>query len=182
MTKRKFGVLAEDETDAEAMRVIIQRRLGSGVSVKKRSDQGCAHLRRKAKAWMDQFAMIGVSDVILLHDLDRNSEPALRSQLEKIPVPEGMQRHICIPVEELEAWLWADPEVVKDVGNGQGKASPSPHRISNPKKALIDLSLKGKRRPLYSTQENPRLAGKLNFKLCADRCPSFKGLLEFLGT
>jgi len=89
-------------------------------------------------------------------------------------------KHICIPIEELEAWFWSDPEVIKYIGRGKGKAEANPHKISKPKEKLIKLSEGGNRKPRYSTNMNAELADMLNLELCADRCPAFKGLIKFL--
>jgi Domain of unknown function (DUF4276) len=93
-----------------------------------------------------------------------------------------VKRHICIPVEELEAWFWSDPDVVRYVGQGKGEAKVNPHLIIKPKEELIKLSLGANKRPRYSTNMNVELAEILNLELCATRCPSFKNLLNFLKT
>lgn len=183
----KFGLLVEDSTDADALKVIIRRRIGTSVKIKAHSGKGCARLKTKAEPWLKQLALGGYHRVILLHDLDRNPEtnglrdlPALQLELSSIAVPQGISRLICIPVEEMEAWFWSDENVVRIVARGGGKAHPSPHNIASPKEALIRLSRAGNGKPRYSTLDNANLAAKLNFEVCASRCESFKGLLAFL--
>lgn len=187
MTALRFGVLVEDATDGDALRVIIQRRLGLGVKVKAHSGKGCARLRAKAEPWLRQLALCGFERVILLHDLDRNPENnALRDivklteELSSIVVPAGIVRLICIPVEEMEAWFWSDESVVKIVGRGTGTAHPSPHNIASPKEELMRLSRASNGTPRYSTIDNANLAKTLNFEICAGRCESFRQLVGFL--
>ena len=181
MASRRFGVLAEDATDVGVLRVLIQRRLGGGAKVLGRAGKGCARVRSKAQSWMAQFSAAGIREVVIVHDCDnRAREQQLRRELEAIDVPQGIERHICIPVEEMEAWFWADPRVVREIGRGKGNASLSPHLIQGPKEALIRLSRDANKRPRYTTQENERLAKMLDMELCARCCPSFRDLLDFL--
>lgn len=180
MASRRFGVLAEDETDANVLKVIIRRTLGAHVPVKAHAGRGCATLRNKAESWIDQLTVRGFREIIVLHDRDSRDEGELRRQLEAIAVPREIDRHICIPVEELEAWFWADPKVIQKIGRGSGSARSEPHRLPNPKEALERLSRDVRGRPRYTTQENEALAEVLNMKLCASRCPSFQSLLHFL--
>ena len=141
MSARQFGILAEDQTDCDALGVLVRRIAGelfdAQVSIRRRSGKGCAKVRKKAEAWMKELAREECQAVILVHDLDRspmnvlNDEEALRQRLAQIEVPEGVERLICIPIEELVAWFWSDPEVVRIVGRGTGDAHPEPHRIAS---------------------------------------------------
>jgi hypothetical protein len=188
--KLSFGIIAEDQTDCEALKVIIRRVLGDGAtegSLRSRSANGCGTLRRKAAAWMNELADKGCSAIILVHDCDRDplngelrDEEALRKQLESIAYPAWVRRTICIPVEELEAWFWSDPAVVTRVGRGEGKASASPHLIRKPKEELQRLSKAANGKPRYSTNDNAELAALLDLALCARRCASFRQLVDFI--
>jgi len=134
---------------------------------------------------MRDLALKGCNFIVIIHDLDRgrntqlNDEKALRSHLNAYEVPAGVQRTICIPVEEMEAWWWSDPKVVKRVGRGKGSAIASPHSKAQPKEALQRLSCDVGGKPLYSTNENPGLAEEINLELCAKRCQSFADLRDF---
>lgn len=187
----RVGVLAEDATDCAALGVLIRRiaRQSSDapVGISEYKGKGCSRLRRKAEANIRDLARQGCNGVVLLHDLDRdpangelNNEASLRRELEAIAIPAGVQRLVCVPVEEIEAWFWSDPAVVQEVGRGQGQAHPSPHSIRSPKEALMRLSIGANRKPRYSTIDNARLASKLDLELCAQRCPSFHSLKTFV--
>lgn len=186
MASPTFGVVAEDETDFRAARVLIQRLGGNKLSVIRRVTNGCSLLDAKLHIWLAQLAREGCSALIVLRDLDRNTlhalndEAALRRRLESAPVPAGTRRLICIPVEELEAWFWSDPNVIQRVGRGKGKAHPSPHLIRAPKEALTRLSQQANGRPLYNTNQNESLAALLNLELCAERCASFREFRDFV--
>ncbi|MDL5057623.1 DUF4276 family protein [Geitlerinema calcuttense] len=185
-----IALIAEDDTDCNALRKIVHRVLGVQMKTKSWASKGCSTLRRKLAAKIQVLSNEGCTAFIILHDLDRNpqnntlnNEQKLRDTLEKESAKiQGINKHICIPIEELEAWFWSDPEVVRYVGRGQGKATQNPHLIEKPKEELIKLSMNEKRKPRYSTNMNVELAEMLNLELCSDRCPSFKDLLNFLNS
>jgi len=191
MSGVSFGILAEDDTDCAAVGVLVRRSAlevsPAPIGLRRYSGSGCGKLRRKAEPQMRAMARDGCAAVILVHDLDRNpengqlnDEAMLRSQLAALAVPSGLERLICIPVEELEAWFWSDPAIVGEVGRGKGKAHPSPHLLASPKEALIRLSMAGDKKPRYSTNDNPKLAEKLALDVCAGRCRAFRELREFV--
>ncbi len=170
------------------IRRIAQQTSNATIGVSQYAGRGCSRLRRKAEANIKDLARQGCAGVVLLHDLDRNpqngelnDEVALRRELEAIEIPDGLQRLICIPVEELEAWFWSDPSVIEEVGRRPGDAHASPHLLKKPKEALMRLSIGANRKPRYSTNDNARLANKLDLELCARRCPSFRSLKSFIG-
>ena len=188
MSNIKIALIAEDDTDCDAIRKIVHRVLGEDVTTKKWASKGCSALKKKLTAKLKVLSNEGCSIFIIVHDLDRNpqndslnNETELRSKLEKLSSGvESFNKHICIPIEELEAWFWSDPEVIKYLGGEKGKAHPNPHEIKSPKEKLIELSVGENRKPRYSTNMNIDLAERLNLNICSDRCPSFKNLLNFL--
>jgi hypothetical protein len=188
MSNIKIALIAEDNTDCEAVRKIVHRVLGAEVTTKKWASKGCSSLTKKLRAKLKLLSTEGCNIFIVVHDLDRNpqnaslnNEGALRSKLEELSSEiESLKKHICIPIEELETWFWSDPEVIKYLGGERGKAHPNPHEIKSPKEKLIELSVGDNRKPHYSTNMNVELAEKLNLNICSDRCPSFKNLLNFL--
>ncbi|KHG39400.1 MULTISPECIES: DUF4276 family protein [Aphanizomenon] len=188
MSNLKIALIAEDNTDCEAIRTIVHRVLGAEVTTKKWASKGCSSLTKKLRAKLKLLSSEGCNIFIVVHDLDRNpqngslnNEQALRSKLEELSSEiESLKKHICIPIEELEAWFWSDPEVIKYLGGEKGKAHPNPHEIKSPKEKLIELSVGENRKPRYSTNMNVELAERLNLNICSNRCASFKNLLNFL--
>ncbi len=188
MSNLLIALIAEDHTDCDTIRKIVQRVLGTNIGTKKWASNGCSTLKRKLAAKLNVMTSDGCNAFIIVHDLDRNpqnnslnDEARLRKILEaSASKVERTNKHICIPIEELEAWFWSDPDVVKHVGRGKGEATANPHLIIQPKEKLIRLSISESRKPRYSTNMNVKLAEMLNLKLCSDRCPSFKNLLNFL--
>jgi hypothetical protein len=187
MSSVRFGILAEDTTDCDALAILVRNIAGPAtIGVKTQSFGGCARLRQKAAPTMKLLAREGCAAVIVVHDLDRdpqngelNDEAALRRQLEDIEVPRALSRLICIPVEELEAWFWSDPAVLALVSPG-AKEHVSPHLLRQPKEKLIALSRGDNKKARYSTVMNKTLAAKLNLDLCASRCAAFRHLRDFV--
>lgn len=188
MSSRLIALIAEDDTDCEAVRKIVHRVLGTNARTKRWASKGCSTLKRKLPAKLKAMANEGCNAFIIVHDLDRNpqnntlnNEVKLREALETVSSEfEDINKHICIPIEELEAWFWSDPDVIKYIGRGKGEAKKNPHLITKPKEELIKLSIGENRKPRYSTDMNAELAEMLNLNLCSARCPSFKDLLRFL--
>lgn len=183
-----IALIAEDATDCDTVRKIVHRVLGTSTKTKPWASNGCSTLKRKLSAKLKAMSNEGCNAFIIVHDLDRNpqnnslnDEAKLRKTLEKSASEVGsINKHICIPIEELEAWFWSDPDVVRHVGRGRGEAKLNPYLVTKPKEQLISLSHGENRKPRYSTNMNVELAEMLNLELCSDRCPSFKNLLDFL--
>lgn len=129
MNSVRIGLITEDETDANAVGILIRRITQTAnksfPGLNKYWGKGCARIRKKAEAKMLEMVNSGCQAVVIVHDLDRNpqnqqlNDPiALRNELASIAVPKGLERHVCIPVEELEAWFWADETTIKLATNG----------------------------------------------------------------
>lgn len=189
----RIGLVTEDETDANAVGILV-RRIAQNANVSspglnKYWGKGCARIRKKAEAKMAEMANSGCQAVVIVHDLDRNpqngelnNESVLRAELEQIAVPHKLVRHVCIPIEELEAWFWADEATVKLAthNNERARAHASPQTIKKPKEEFEKLSRGTNGKSRYNTNKNPDLAEKLDLALCEKRCPSFRGLAEFV--
>lgn len=188
MSSAAIGVLTEDATDGDTVRILIQRlRHPERIAVKTRAAGGCGEIKRKGVPWARDLERAGCSALVVVCDLDRDAqgqlrnEPALRQRLETLELPAGLRRHVCIPVEEIEAWFWADQALLDRIGSpGAVRAHAQPHCIRQPKEALIRLSRDGQRRARYSTLDNPAYAKSLDLKVCAQRCPSFRALRDFI--
>lgn len=142
-----LGIITEDKTDEDTIRTLVRRTLQADGRRAPRmpgfspSTGGCAKVRQKTEKWIRELTREGCEAIVLVHDLDLhpqtgqlNDEAELRQRLSRL-VGEGL-RHVCIPVEEIEAWFWSDPELVKRLGRGHGKAHLSPDRIRRPKEEL----------------------------------------------
>jgi hypothetical protein len=190
----RFGLLCEDNTDAEALKVLIRRIAASAGSaqgdlgLRHRNAEGCGNLRKKAAIWARELVDSGYDLIVMVHDLDRsrvtnklNDEITLRRDLAAIAMPaDALDTHICIPVEEFEAWFFACANVMRLVTSKDAQNHPTPHNIQRPKEHLRMLSRGENRKPRISTNDNPRLAEHLDLDACARVCPAFRDLRDFV--
>lgn len=188
MSNILIALIAEDNTDCEAVRIIVRRVLGEKTQTKKWGAGGSGKLKKNLSKQMAALSQAGCNAFIIVHDLDRNpvngslnDETKLRTNLEKCIIKfNKIEKHICIPIEELEAWFWSDPNVIKSIGGQKAKAHPNPQSITKPKEKLIELSKGENCKPRYSTNDNVKLAEILDLEHCSQSCSSFKKLREFL--
>ncbi len=191
----KIGIIAEDETDINAFREIIQRVFIEKSNkkyravIKGRQDGGCGKIVTKATAWARELFDKGYSNIIVVHDLDRlkitnalRDINQLKLELAKIKFPSNCSNFICIPIEEMEAWFWSDDNIIHKISKGKGKAHLTPELIIKPKEKLIKLSRDKGKKPLYDTNDNEIYAKILDLDKCRTRCPSFDSLVKFLLT
>lgn len=115
MVNLKIGLIAEDITDCDAVEQIIRRVLNDpSVRIIHWAARGCGNLRKELSKTIKAMSKKDCNTYVIVHDLDRkngelNDESILRASLEKSMIElKGINRHICIPIEELEAWFWAD--------------------------------------------------------------------------
>ncbi len=113
MSKLRIALIAEDQTDCEAVREIVHRVLGREVTTKPWATKGCSILERKLPAIFNLFVRDGFNAFIIVRDLDRNpqnnmlnDEAKCRKKLEaSASIVKNIPTLICIPIEELEAWF-----------------------------------------------------------------------------
>lgn len=179
------GVIAEDDSDVDSATVLIRRISGkSNVGVKRFVGKGCGRINRKSRAWATNLKQRGCSLLILIHDLDRNRLAELRIKLEQSLDPSPIGEYlICIPVEELEAWLLADPVAIRKALKlpKTPKIKGHPEDISSPKEyleALVRRITQGEK--VYDhTRHNEKICKELGIDRVL-RCPSFKEFHEFV--
>jgi hypothetical protein len=190
----RFGILCEDGTDAKALGILIRRIASAAgatqgeVGLRSRHGEGCGNLRKKAAIWAKDLADSGCDAIVLVHDLDRshvtnqlNDEAKLRKELDAILVPtEAYSSHICIPIEEFEAWFFSCSRVMRAISGKDGQTHANPHSIERPKEKLIGLSRGANRKPRFSTNDNAKYAEMLDLDACARLCPSFRDLRHFV--
>jgi hypothetical protein len=192
MAELMLGVLAEDDNDCEVIRVLIRRifearGVRSGAwRLQKRAGKGCSKLKRKTARWLVELAEAGCTAAIIIDDLDRNplngslnDEAALARELAAIPVPHGLPRLVCIPVEEVEAWFFSSEQALERACGKPQKALASPHLVAKPKETLIRMSRGANKKPRYSENENHKLAEVLDLTECKKRCRAFAELYNF---
>ena len=178
----KIGVIAEETNDIEVLYEYTLKLVAeNSFSFNRFVGHGCGALRRKCRAWADNLAKRGCSHIVVIHDSDGGDEKKIRMDLErKLKGVSGLSV-VLIPVEEVEAWLLADPEAIKTVFKMRKtpRVSLHPERIHDPKEYLRDLVAKGSKSHYINTIHNKKIAAQQRLD-SLDRCPSFSHYPKFL--
>lgn len=182
---RSIGIIAEDESDFCSIRILIQRLANTeSISMKRFLGKGCGKIKRKCNSWANQFIIKGCSHLIIVHDLDTNNVKLLYEQISNALNPNPFKNYlICIPVQELEAWLLSDPEAIRKGMKLRKtpKIKYHPESINSPKEYLekvVHQASDGEK--IYiPTNHNEKIASELSLKK-AKKCSSFIPLSEFI--
>lgn len=187
MTKVKgIGIIVEDNSDFLAIKELIKRiSKKDNLTFKKFVGNGCGRIKSKCLAWSENLHRRGCNMLLLIHDLDRKTLNDLNSELKKelddSPITNKL---ICIPVEELEAWLLSDPKTLKDIFKLKRlpKIGNKPELISSPKEKLGEFiyACSDKKVRFLHTKHNQVIASKIPIELIDKKCPSFKPFNKFI--
>lgn len=187
MSKVKhIGIIAEDISDFESSKILIKRITNrQNLSFKKAIGNGCGRIRRKANDYSIDLCKRGCNLLILLHDLDRNDLNKLHTELTNIlsnsPI---INRIVCIPVEEIEAWFLSDPAGIKKSFNlkRKPKITGNPETIPSPKEKLGGYihSCSEKNTIYLNTKHNQILSQNISLDLVKMKCQSFGLFYDFI--
>lgn len=179
------GIIAEDDSDVEAARIMMRRIAKSDrIGVKRFVGKGCGRLRRKCGVWAANLRDRGCGLLIVIHDLDRRGISQVRREIEDALAPCPIDNYlICIPVEEMEAWWLADPLAIrKALGlDRTPQVKGHPEAIPSPKERIGVLvrTCSRKRKIFVNTEHNAAIASELDFDK-AKKCKSFVPFFEFV--
>ena len=188
MTKvTRIGIIAEDATDYEAIKAILLKLTKNAhIGYKKRVGDGCGRIASKCLAWSNELHAQRCNVLILIQDRDRNNAQDLKSTLEgKLQTSKIKTKLVCIPVEELEAWLIADPDTLKTMFSLKYKPKfrGMPENIESPKEKLRDeLYRCSDSKIIHLPKNNITIAGAINLDIVKSKCPSFRELTDFVGS
>ncbi|MDD5759590.1 MAG: DUF4276 family protein [Desulfobulbaceae bacterium] len=183
----KVGIIAEDDSDVDAAKVLIQRIANKdNVAIKRFVGQGCGRIKRKCHSWARNLQIKGCRYLILLHDLDRNELKELQNDLDNAISPSPITPYlICIPIEEMEAWWLADPQAIQKALNLNitPKITGHPQDITSPKEHIESLVKKysQKTKVYLNTKHNSLIAQHLDLDK-ARKCGSFLPFYDFVST
>jgi hypothetical protein len=182
----KIGIIAEDPSDVEVLKLLARKITGKSVSTAHFTGKGCGPLKKKTPGWCKDLAHKGCTKILLVHDLDRNDAKALRTTLEAIlEKSTASTQAVVIPAEELEAWLLSDVSAITSALNLQKelKAVHHPETIPSPKEYIRDKVwlLSNKTTAYVNSVHNKLIAERLDVGSVRRKCPSFKQFSEFFG-
>lgn len=178
------GVIAEDDSDVEVVRLVLPKiDRGKRFGVKRFVGHGCGKLKNKCCSWAGTLANRGCSVLIMVHDLDHARLPELRRTLREALNSSAIERRIVvIPIQELEAWLLTDPAALKAVFGLKKlpKCPANPENVDDPKEFLRDLIWRtsGKTRRYINTVHNRKIAEHISLAALS-KCEAFVPLRDF---
>ncbi len=180
----KIGVIAEDESDVEVIRILIAKLQTKKFSIDSFVGKGCGKLKTKAPSWSKALHTKGCDKLLLVHDLDRNNEKELRTQLEEIlkDAPQ-IRKSVIIPIEELEGWLLSDENAIKKALKLKKNLAVihHPENRSSPKEYIAQIVSKASNKVIryVNTVHNPLIAIETDILLIQKKCPSFSVMTDF---
>jgi len=181
-----YGILGEDQSDVETLKVLVRRLAGQEtLRVKTKGYGGCAEMLRKGARDLRYLKALHCTRFIVCHDAD-DPDPQIKRDVvnQKIVAPSGIDNGVCIivPVQELEAWILADIECASNIFTSW-KPSPiqNPESIAGPKKYLEKLSRDSRKIQRYRhADHNEKMAEHLDLYKVSHKCPSFRVLANFV--
>lgn len=184
--QKKIGIIAEDLSDIEVLKKLARKLTGKTLPYAHFVGKGCGSIKRKTPGWCKVFSIKGCTDVLLVHDLDRNSAKELRTSLQTILRNSTTLTHaVVIPEEELEAWLLSDEQAIKEALNLPKPINPvhHPETVKSPKEALVKSvwSVSQRRIRYINSVHNTLIADKINVEKIKNKCPSFNDFAKFFG-
>ncbi|WP_153393415.1 DUF4276 family protein [Chryseobacterium vaccae] len=183
---KKIGIIAEDESDVEAVKELIKRITGkNNIGFKHFVGRGCGKIKRKADDWANQLKQRGCSVLILIHDLDKNKYEDLYEIIHKSIHPFAISKTLInIPTEEMEAWFLADENGLKNALNLKKKPKTyhHPETVKSPKEVLgKEIEKASNDTKIYlNTKHNLLIAKSIDIDIVKNKCKSFKSLHKFV--
>lgn len=182
--KKAIGVIAEDESDVDVIKVFIEKIAGLDFYVERFLGRGCGRIKNKCRIWTQNLKEKGCSVVILVHDLDDNDHDHLQNDIYIRLSPILVKDYfICIPIREIEAWLLADEQAIRRAFHltGELKRISNPESVVRPKEKLRDLiNMKSEGKTVYvNTVHNKKIAKEIDL-INLRRCSSFFSFENFI--
>jgi hypothetical protein len=178
MSSRPIGIIAEDLSDVNSIKIIIERIIHKTIKVKHYVGFGCGRIYRKCDGWAKSLYWRECRILFIIHDADTNSPQEIcfriQNSLKNSPINKYL---ICIPIQELEAWLLSDSEGIKLAFNLSEipKLPSEPETINSPKEYLGQVIKKASRgtRVYINTKHNEIIASKISIQHVKQKCPAF---------
>lgn len=181
-----FGILGEDNSDVATLRTIVRRIVGTNVPVKVKAYDGCAGLLKKGSRDIKSFWGLGARRFVVCHDADKSDAATIKGLVfQWVVAPTGLDDECCIvvPVQEIEAWILADLDAVRQVVTGfrPSKHFASPEHIPDPKEHLEGLTRDERGICRYEhTRHNEKAANYLDLATVRNKCPSYRPFEKFV--
>jgi uncharacterized protein DUF4276 len=180
-----IGFIAEDISDVEVLKILAGKLTARRFAASHFVGKGCGPLKRKIPGWCKAFATKGVKSVVVVHDLDRNSEHELRKLLTELLSGSGFKvKAVVIPIEELEAWLLSDEQAIQVALRLRTKPKTvhNPETVPSPKEYLAAVVRENSKQRLtqYVNTVHNKLIAKALSTTKLSKCPSFNQYAQFI--
>ena len=180
----KIGVIAEEKNDVDVLYQVTAKLVSeNSFTLAQFVGHGGGKLQKKARCWADNLIKRGCEAIVLIHDLDKQDEPALRATLSRLL--DGINEPpiiILIPVQEIESWLLCDPRAIKAVFNMRRapRLPGRPEELDDPKRWLSRLVKTNSKTTYLNTIHNKRIAEEMSLSGVTRKCPSFSAYPPFV--
>jgi len=182
-----IGIIAEDDSDVVSIKILIERIINKKIGVKPYVGKGSGKLIRKCNSWAKLLYKQGCNLLIIIHDSDSNPPQLIHDKVLTALGSCLFSRYfICVPVQELEAWLLSDASGIMNAMNLQKlpKIDGEPENINSPKEYLGSIIEKAseKRRLYINTKHNQLIAQHVSIASIQKKCPAFTPFIRFIKT
>jgi hypothetical protein len=183
----KYGLIAEDISDIEVIKKLAKKISGKSISAAHFIGKGCGPIKKKALGWCKAFETKGCTQILLIHDRDRNDAKTLLEQLsDSIRTAPQEKKLVVIPSEELEAWLLSDTKAIKLALKMRRaiKEEHHPEAIQSPKEYLGSAVWKISEKTIsyVNAIHNPLIAEHIDVGKIRRKCPSFRPFSDFFSS
>lgn len=188
-----FGIIAEDNSDCDTLKVLVKRLSGdSKPRFTTKGFKGGGNLMKFGDRELRQFKdKKGCNRFIICHDADGPPSKVAgkyQEMVKKVVKPASVydnENNVCIliPVQELETWILADHNAIKKVIKkwSHKQNYNQPEQVANPKEVIEKASRISGKRPLFThALHNTKVAEHLNLEIVKKKCPSFAVLADFI--
>lgn len=165
----KFGIIAEDISDYISICVLIKRiAMVDRITTSKKLGAGKGKINRKYVSWCEELLKDGCHVVVILIDQDREIASDIETKINSAIKNLRGRYIVCVPVEEIEAWVLADINALREVFEIKEsiKEVRSPEMQTSPKEMIEKIIKKatGNRKMYVKTSHNPKIFE--NIDLC----------------
>jgi hypothetical protein len=176
-----IGIIAEDKTDYDAIKVIINKISNKPLDTVGAYGSGKTSIIHDKKKFSDKLFNFNCDKVIIIRDSDGKNEEEIIKEIKSAydDTRISSKYYTCLAVEELETWFLADLSCIRSLYNIPSNSKRMPtsttDELHSPKeilKAYVEKWSKGKDTHLQS--DGARLANLINIDVAMSNSISFR--------